>query len=115
MARSVSDAVESPSAKWRQQQFQSQPQRGNGFNFLRRPEVLETVYSVEEDGEADGTGTAAPSATASATGPAATAAASGDGGDPAGHPESAQSSSLPHSRRKSCLRETNAHLTPTAL
>lgn len=47
--RSVSDAVE-PSSKY------SSMRRSNGY--LRRPEVLETVYSVEEtdlDGEESGT------------------------------------------------------------
>lgn len=43
--RSVSDAVE-PAGK-----YCSGARRCNGF--LRRPEVLETVYSVEEDGDAD--------------------------------------------------------------
>lgn len=42
--RSVSDAVE-PGGKY------YSLRRSNGF--LRRPEVLETVYSVEEDGDAD--------------------------------------------------------------
>lgn len=42
VVRSVSDAVE-PGNKY------SSLRRSNGF--LRRPEVLETVYSVEEDGE----------------------------------------------------------------
>ncbi|XP_069685777.1 uncharacterized protein [Periplaneta americana] len=44
VVRSVSDAVE-PSSKY------SSLRRSNGF--LRRPEILETVYSVEEDGECD--------------------------------------------------------------
>lgn len=65
----VSDSVESPTAKWRQQQFQTQ-QRNNGFNFLRRPEVLETVYSVEEDGEGDGAGGATAAAATAAAPPA---------------------------------------------
>lgn len=43
--RSVSDAVE-PGGKY------YSLRRSNGF--LRRPEVLETVYSVEEDGDGDG-------------------------------------------------------------
>lgn len=43
--RSVSDAVE-PGGKY------YSLRRSNGF--LRRPEVLETVYSVEEDGDTDG-------------------------------------------------------------
>ncbi|XP_035733617.1 uncharacterized protein LOC118446724 isoform X2 [Vespa mandarinia] len=42
--RSVSDAVE-PSSKY------SSMRRCNGF--LRRPEILETVYSVEEDGDSE--------------------------------------------------------------
>lgn len=42
--RSVSDAVE-PSNKY------SSMRRCNGF--LRRPEILETVYSVEEDGDSE--------------------------------------------------------------
>ncbi|XP_076280394.1 uncharacterized protein LOC143209071 [Lasioglossum baleicum] len=42
--RSVSDAVE-PSSKY------SSIRRCNGF--LRRPEILETVYSVEEDGDSE--------------------------------------------------------------
>lgn len=42
--RSVSDAVE-PSSKY------SSMRRYNGF--LRRPEILETVYSVEEDGDSE--------------------------------------------------------------
>lgn len=47
MIRSVSDAFE-PSSK-----YCSSSRRGcNGF--LRRPEVLETVYSVEEDADGDG-------------------------------------------------------------
>lgn len=47
--RSVSDAFE-PSSK-----YCSSSRRGcNGF--LRRPEVLETVYSVEEDADGDGGG-----------------------------------------------------------
>jgi hypothetical protein len=44
IVRSVSDAVE-PGNKY------SSLRRSNGF--LRRPEILETVYSVEEDGDAD--------------------------------------------------------------
>ncbi|XP_067011240.1 uncharacterized protein [Anabrus simplex] len=44
VVRSVSDAVE-PSNKY------SSLRRSNGF--LRRPEILETVYSVEEDGDGD--------------------------------------------------------------
>lgn len=44
MIRSVSDAVE-PSNKY------SSMRRCNGF--LRRPEILETVYSVEEDGDSE--------------------------------------------------------------
>ncbi|XP_054272972.1 uncharacterized protein LOC128993230 isoform X2 [Macrosteles quadrilineatus] len=44
--RSVSDALDTPlSCKY------SSMRRNNGF--LRRPEVLETVYSVEEDGDSD--------------------------------------------------------------
>lgn len=44
--RSVSDALDAPiSCKY------SSMRRNNGF--LRRPEVLETVYSVEEDGDSD--------------------------------------------------------------
>lgn len=96
VARSVSDAVESPSAKWRQQQFSSQPQRGNCFNFLRRPEVLETVYSVEEDGEGDGTATGGTSAAAAAAATASEAAS--EAGDFGGHQDRADS--VPHSRRK---------------
>lgn len=42
--RSISDAID-PSLKY------SSMRRSNGF--LRRPEILETVYSVEEDGDAD--------------------------------------------------------------
>ncbi|XP_034233955.1 uncharacterized protein LOC117640987 [Thrips palmi] len=99
VARSVSDAVESPTAKWRQQQFQSQPQRGNGFNFLRRPEVLETVYSVEEDGEGEG-GTANGTANAAAAGGSSTASAPGsEVGEYVILQERA--SSQPHSRRTS--------------
>lgn len=49
--RSVSDAVE-PGGKY------YSLRRSNGF--LRRPEVLETVYSVEEDGEGDGIGSVSP-------------------------------------------------------
>jgi len=45
VARSVSDALDSQSKY-------SSLRRGNGF--LRRPEVLETVYSVEEDSENTG-------------------------------------------------------------
>lgn len=46
--RSVSDAVDTPiSNKY------SSLRRSNGF--LRRPEILETVYSVEEDGDNDST------------------------------------------------------------
>lgn len=103
VARSVSDAVESPSAKWRQQQFSSQPQRGNGFNFLRRPEVLETVYSVEEDGEGDGGSTA--NAAASASVPASAPAS--EAGEYVVQQERASSlphsapHSAPHSRRTS--------------
>lgn len=41
--RSVSDAID-PNLK-----YSSCPRRSNGF--LRRPEILETVYSVEEDGD----------------------------------------------------------------
>lgn len=48
VSRSISDAVE-PNNK--------HSRRSNGF--LRRPEVLETVYSVEEDAEADAPPTAA--------------------------------------------------------
>lgn len=44
MIRSVSDAVE-PSNKY------SSMRRCNGY--LRRPEILETVYSVEEDGDSE--------------------------------------------------------------
>ncbi|PSN46378.1 hypothetical protein C0J52_05730 [Blattella germanica] len=44
VVRSVSDAVE-PGNKY------SSLRRSNGF--LRRPEILETVYSVEEDGDGD--------------------------------------------------------------
>lgn len=44
MIRSVSDAVE-PSSKY------SSMRRSNGF--LRRPEILETVYSVEEDADSE--------------------------------------------------------------
>lgn len=97
VARSVSDAVESPSAKWRQQQFSSQPQRGNGFNFLRRPEVLETVYSVEEDGEGDGAG-GAGTANAAATNASMAAAPASEAGEYIVQQERA--SSTPHSRRK---------------
>nr|CAD7592466.1 unnamed protein product [Timema genevievae] len=43
--RSVSDAVEPSNNKY------SSLRRSNGF--LRRPEILETVYSVEEDGEGE--------------------------------------------------------------
>lgn len=44
--RSVSDALDAPiSCKY------TSMRRNNGF--LRRPEVLETVYSVEEDGDSD--------------------------------------------------------------
>lgn len=44
--RSVSDALDTPlNCKY------SSMRRNNGF--LRRPEVLETVYSVEEDGDSD--------------------------------------------------------------
>ena len=46
LIRSVSDAVESANSK-----YSSASRRSNGL--LRRPEVLETVYSVEEDGDAD--------------------------------------------------------------
>ncbi|GLV41109.1 uncharacterized protein CBL_04633 [Carabus blaptoides fortunei] len=46
--RSISDAID-PSLKY------SSMRRSNGF--LRRPEILETVYSVEEDGDADNTNT----------------------------------------------------------
>lgn len=42
--RSISDAID-PSLKY------SSMRRSNGF--LRRPEILETVYSVEEDADAD--------------------------------------------------------------
>lgn len=44
--RSVSDAVEPASTK-----YCASARRCNGL--LRRPEVLETVYSVEEDGDSD--------------------------------------------------------------
>lgn len=88
VVRSISDAVEPPSAKWRQQQFSSQPQRGNCF--LRRPEVLETVYSVEEDGDGDGGG----AATTTANPAVAT------GGGTADSPSNQESDCPPHSRRK---------------
>nr|CAD7418962.1 unnamed protein product [Timema cristinae] len=48
VVRSVSDAVEPSNNKY------SSLRRSNGF--LRRPEILETVYSVEEDGEGEGGG-----------------------------------------------------------
>lgn len=44
--RSVSDAVEPANNK-----YCASTRRSNGF--LRRPEVLETVYSVEEDGDSE--------------------------------------------------------------
>lgn len=46
VVRSISDALESKKS-------QSSNRRNNG-GFLRRPEVLETVYSVEEDADGDG-------------------------------------------------------------
>ncbi len=93
VARSVSDAVESPTTKWRQQQYQ----RTNNcsFNFLRRPEVLETVYSVEEDGEGDG-------AAGAAANPAAATAADTD---PAGDvQEQERVDPGSHSRRECCSK-----------
>nr|CAD7580586.1 unnamed protein product [Timema californicum] len=48
VVRSVSDAVEPSNNKY------ASLRRSNGF--LRRPEILETVYSVEEDGEGEGGG-----------------------------------------------------------
>lgn len=44
--RSISDALETPASN-----KYSSLRRSNGF--LRRPEILETVYSVEEDGDSD--------------------------------------------------------------
>ncbi|XP_058799162.1 uncharacterized protein LOC131668761 [Phymastichus coffea] len=53
LIRSVSDAVEPPANN----KYGSSQRRCNGY--LRRPEVLETVYSVEEDADADGSRAAA--------------------------------------------------------
>ncbi|KAK3928825.1 Serine/threonine-protein kinase N1 [Frankliniella fusca] len=118
VARSVSDAVESPTTKWRQQQYQ----RTNNcsFNYLRRPEVLETVYSVEEDGEGEGAGANAAAATAVSTAPAAaattadaaehervdTGAGTGTGTGPGRHSRRASS--------QSCKGDSNSSLDDTA-
>ncbi|XP_049805480.1 uncharacterized protein LOC126248492 [Schistocerca nitens] len=58
VVRSVSDAFEQP-------KYPSL-RRSNGF--LRRPEILETVYSVEEDGEGEQTNSPSASASASVSG-----------------------------------------------
>ncbi|KAK7868512.1 hypothetical protein R5R35_001919 [Gryllus longicercus] len=72
VVRSVSDAVE-PASKF------ASLRRCNGL--LRRPEVLETVYSVEEDGDGDGAAPAPAHADAPQSPPADDAGgASGRGG-----------------------------------
>ncbi|XP_049781672.1 homeotic protein female sterile [Schistocerca cancellata] len=71
VVRSVSDALEQP-------KYPSL-RRSNGF--LRRPEILETVYSVEEDGEGEQTNSPSPSASASASVSGAQAADSSSSAD----------------------------------
>lgn len=56
IVRSISDAIETTNMKY------NNTRRSNCF--LRRPEVLETVYSVEEDPEPQGSGGAAGSSNA---------------------------------------------------